>query len=85
MSRAWKEPLKGRTYSNNRGHELDEETRDSKQGGEELVEEVQEKSLDMRTIMILRERFVETRHLPFASRFSTYLIGHDHDATISQT
>ena len=45
------------TYSDNRCHKLNQEVRDLQQGREEVVQKVDEKSLDVRTVMILWRTF----------------------------
>ena len=52
---------KGMTNLDDRGDELDEESRDLEERREEVVEEVDEKTLDVRSILILEVSEAERR------------------------
>ena len=45
------------TYSDNGCHKLNQEVRDLQQGWEEVIQKINEKSLDVRTVMILWRTF----------------------------
>ena len=64
------------TYSDNGCYKLNQEVRDLQQRREEVIQKVDEESLDVRTIVILW-RTISVALLPITNVVS-HLIGHNH-------
>ena len=69
------------THSDDGSNELDEEIGELEKRRIKVVEEVDDKPLDVRTIVILKSNV--TKVFRYLSH-STYLIGHDHNPSITQ-
>ena len=70
------------TYSDNRRHELHQKVRDFQQRREEVVQKVDEKTFNVRTIVVLRTPAL--KHTLRGVEQPTHLIRHYHELTVPQ-